>query len=1533
MIAGITMASPTNGEVPVGTSAKNLVVGKGKGNKAPLKATGGEASGNSKGKNTAKKRRSSTLRTPDTDMQEKLRELLNDESICESTSGLVLEGFNRKVGYDNGGDANGNGHGVKTRKKLFADPYLRALIRISVDADLNFLWCKRLEEILHEDEDLARNELKKRLHRKDCTVDELRKLGATEQEIELATGHIGLRNEALYEEELDYEQKFTFILKQAEVLLDRTRHNSVQEALQKLNILSSYLNLFTKNTDTFEETLEEVIGNTTEAVTHAVESADKLEISADSIQVDLAKCIIQNSPVVGRKGSSTMSKMEGQIHPSFLHLASFSRNRSSFFGEHYDIAPQPNIMDRRLSRSLGAPAAHEERSQIAGSFHSAHGASFHSAHGGASFHSAAGDSFHRSRSFSRSMMRTGSGNYGFGSMMSAHSGYGDLNRDEKAAEIGWKLLENGLRLYKFKRRAPKRAPKPKVFTLVEDQKLTWTGCRHQPLTVISADQELPRWLEEERATLHKWIKQHFHGVGHFQENCIRLRVHDKDEETWEMLLTARSREIARSVLAVFEEEVERRSMIDAIHDGGRRSSLAEIDGKMERVHRRDSIDRMQTSERSKRSRNKVLIHQQGHSLLKKANMLTIQESKASATPAFRTKRRERQERTKEEKQFLFRVLQKNPIFCNLSKKQSEDVMGLMRKISITDGMELVHQGNFSSNFYIVESGQLACLVVDKKRKKNSKKVVKKTVLGPEDHFGETSLILKSPLPFSVVSIQESTLWALDQETFSRVFAQNEDLQKSIETLVEVTVFNSLDDGLFSDMILKCKRVKFEAGETIASEEDYPGFFYVLQEGRVLVKNNWYNTGDADDLKVYKRLAIPGEFFGDFEICYEQTFQSSYVADEEGASMLLIDVSFFQSMKNNIQQSCVDNLKIQVLHSLPTFASLDEREIFNVVSAFEFQRFKKGETIITKGATEDQFYFLKKGQCVVLGDIRKPKDIMTRIKGHGSFGELALLSDEPRSAWVIADSDVEVYSLRALQFNRLVKLVKEQSTKEHMVHVLQLIDLLSVLSYNDYKVLSDALVQEPYQGGDHVIHVGDVNDKLYIVSRGEFLLTRRVAEGTSTERVRLLPGNYFGERALMASEKCKYNVTASRLSEVCTISRHVFEQYCGSLSALLQKALKKSEEETKLLSLTRSDFKERGIIGRGAFGSVRLVHEKISGKWYAMKCLIKKDIVNKNHQKHLKQEIQIMNLLDHEMIIRLKKKWQDDRFIYLLTDVCSGGELFNEMKKHGRFQESRCKFYAACIVSTLCHMRERKIVYRDLKPENVLIDSDGYLKLIDFGFAKKLDIGEKAHSFCGTPDYIAPEVLLNEGYNYAVDIWGLGVLIYEMISTRTPFRASGSINNKHVMKNILNKKVTFPKDVFGGTSKECVDFMKGCLKKEQLFRLGAKDVNEMKEHPWFKDYGQHGWNALERKLIKPPYVPQDTDPAKIKIKQPKSKELQTPPAVQDYELDTIFADDDFYKEGGVLAVEGAPKGFNFGRRRSSVHSTGSVDSLQGQRKSM
>ncbi|QDZ24888.1 cGMP-dependent protein kinase [Chloropicon primus] len=1437
------------------------------------------------------------------------------DSSPESAS--ILQGYSRKD------------------EKYRLDPYLRALLRIIVDGDLNLLWRERLEEILREDEDLARKELKKGLRNKE-DAKRLRSEGATEVEIDVAAGHTGFRDETIFEEQYDDEQCLNYILQQVEVLNIRDQHTLLQESVKKLNMLTTYINLVTKSSDSFEDVLDKVLENTAEANDHAVESKEALDMSETSIQVALSKVVLGLTSEK-RRTSSTTSKIAENVNPSFLQLASFS-HRNSFFT---DAQMQNSQYDQGGSQYDGT--RRKSLGNLYGSFHG-------------SFHGSMRGSRHFARAQSGQFDSVAGGSLGPHSFnfLRGSSYYGQLpnqqDEEEKAAELGWKLLENGLRLYKFRRRRPRRKPKARIFTLVDDQQLTWSGTKQPPVSVFAADQELPSWMSEEKAETQPWIQKHFHGLSHFLENSVRLKVHNKQEDTWEVLLVARSQEIALSILAVFKEEADRKSMIESVYDGGRRSSLMEMDGKMERVHRRNSIDRLQTAERSKRSRNKVLIHQQGHSVLKKANMSAITESGKTKNPQFRTKERQIQKRAKEEEEFLLPLLQKNPIFSNLERKDLQNVCGMMRKITITDGMELVHQGSFATNFYIVENGMLACISVEKENK-----LKKKSILNSGDHFGETSLILKSPLPFSVVSVKESTLWALDQETFARIFSKNKDLQKAIETLVEVTIFNSLDDAWFSDMILKCKLVKFAPGEAIANEDDYPGFFYVLQDGQVLVSNNWYSSDKDKDgeVKFNKKLAIPGDFFGDFEICYSQAFTSTYVAADEGASMLLINASFFQKMRKNIEKAVVDNLKIQVLHSLPTFASLDEREVIDVLAAFEFHKYKKGNTIIKKGAIEDQFYFLKKGQCIVLDDIKKPSQVMTRVKGHGSFGELALLSDEPRSAWVIAESDVEVYSLRALQFNRLVKLVKEQSTKDHMVHVLQLIDLLSVLSSNDYKLLSEAFVQEPFQGGDKLIQEGDTNDKLYIVSRGEFLLTRVIADGSSTERVRLLPGNYFGERALLGPEKCNYSVTASRLSGICTISRHVFEQYCGNLSNLLQDALKKTEEETKLLSLERQDFFEKGIIGRGSFGSVRLVQEKVSKKWYAMKCLIKKDIVNKSHQKNLKQEIQIMNLLDHEMIIRLKKKWQDDRFIYLLTDVCSGGELYDEMRKHGKFDESRSKFYAACIVSVLSHMRERKIVYRDLKPENVLITTDGYLKLIDFGFAKKLEIGEKANSFCGTPDYIAPEVLLNEGYNYAVDIWGLGVLVYEMIAGRTPFRMIPNSSNKVVMKNIVNKKVSYTGEAFGKVTKECIDFIKNCLKKEQLFRLGSKDVNEMKEHPWFADFGQHGWNALERKLIKPPFIPQDTDPDKIKVKSAKAKELTIPPVVQDYELDTIFADDELFKQGvfgdfgpqppaaamlnqrrqslagGNLAHE-IPQGVNLDRRRSSVHSIGSVGSQIGDR---
>ena len=258
-------------------------------------------------------------------------------------------------------------------------------------------------------------------------------------------------------------------------------------------------------------------------------------------------------------------------------------------------------------------------------------------------------------------------------------------------------------------------------------------------------------------------------------------------------------------------------------------------------------------------------------------------------------------------------------------------------------------------------------------------------------------------------------------------------------------------------------------------------------------------------------------------------------------------------------------------------------------------------------------------------------------------------------------------------------------------------------------------------------------------------------------------------------------------------------------------------------------------------------------------------------------------LDHEMIMHLKKKWQDDKFIYLLTEVCTGGDLYQEIKRSKGFTEDHCRFYVACLISMFSHLKEKNIVYRDLKPENLLLDDDGYLKLIDFGLAKQLKEGQKAKTLCGTPEYVAPEILLNEGYGPQVDIWSIGILLYEMISTVTPFSAKSS---KGVLSNILQKNLQFSSKKFANISEECKDFIESCLKKDKNMRLGSKSLNELKSHAWYKSYTNANWNAIDRKVFPAPHIP-SSKPESMQILEAKPEELNPPPSVNDYELDTIF----------------------------------------------
>lgn len=202
----------------------------------------------------------------------------------------------------------------------------------------------------------------------------------------------------------------------------------------------------------------------------------------------------------------------------------------------------------------------------------------------------------------------------------------------------------------------------------------------------------------------------------------------------------------------------------------------------------------------------------------------------------------------------------------------------------------------------------------------------------------------------------------------------------------------------------------------------------------------------------------------------------------------------------------------------------------------------------------------------------------------------------------------------------------------------------------------------------------------------------------------------------------------------------------------------------------------------------------------------------------------------------------------------GGELFTHLRKARRFSESRTKFYAFQVAMALGHLHKQNIVYRDLKPENILFDQDGYIAVTDFGLAKTLKPDELAQSFCGTPEYLAPEIIKEVGHSYPVDWWALGVLVYEMAIGFPPFHAGSNKNNNKMYELIKNKDPVFPNAQKHNIhiSEDCKDFIMKCLAKDPKKRLGTeKGLDELLEHPWLKEYDQ---NKMYAKVYKPEFKP-------------------------------------------------------------------------------
>ncbi|EED86116.1 hypothetical protein THAPSDRAFT_bd1465 [Thalassiosira pseudonana CCMP1335] len=279
-----------------------------------------------------------------------------------------------------------------------------------------------------------------------------------------------------------------------------------------------------------------------------------------------------------------------------------------------------------------------------------------------------------------------------------------------------------------------------------------------------------------------------------------------------------------------------------------------------------------------------------------------------------------------------------------------------------------------------------------------------------------------------------------------------------------------------------------------------------------------------------------------------------------------------------------------------------------------------------------------------------------------------------------------------------------------------------------------------------------------------------------------------------------------------------------------------------------------LLGAGTFGQVWLASDKKTGNAYALKVQIKRELIDHHQAEGVCREREVMSKIDHPFVIKLVNTSQDDQSVFMLLRLVQGGELFNVMHNDDRdcIPENEVKFYSAGILEGLAYMHRRRILYRDLKPENVLIDDMGYTVIVDLGFAKV--VNDKTYTLCGTPLYLAPEVILSRGHDKGADYWSLGCLMYEMILGQTPFY-DHNIDQITLFKRIVHGRYRFPSNAF---SEEAQDLITGMLANKSTQRLGclAHAERDIKEHPFLSEIN---FGKLGKRMIKAPWVPRLRNP--------------------------------------------------------------------------
>jgi len=752
---------------------------------------------------------------------------------------------------------------------------------------------------------------------------------------------------------------------------------------------------------------------------------------------------------------------------------------------------------------------------------------------------------------------------------------------------------------------------------------------------------------------------------------------------------------------------------------------------------------------------------------------------------------------------------------------------------------------------------------------------------PGEFFGELAMLYDAPRAATVVCASEKgVLWVVTRAMFQRLVVATSRGSHVAQFLREVPLFRNVPERQLTQAAAHLEELTCAPGELVARAGEKDRSMFIVMHGTVkATKKRENGEEDENEAVVFEQ----GQFFGERQAFVGSPREHTYTCTSADAKILKVSHEVFRLLEPQLEQVLHDQMILSVIRSIEELEHLDDKQVEEVLDDFELKEYKKGALLVADGAPPRALFIVKQGCLQHHGKTYGP---------YMPFGAAELLQEEAveKSVFVGADSTL-CFVLPEAHFKRMIDDAEGSLRLKSVREALHKVELFQGLSKEETTALANSLVAQKFSDGEAIIAQGDVGDKFYVMKSGEVVVTKKSGDSDRAKEVlRLGPGSVFGERALLLDEPRAASVFAVGSKVVCLgLTRAKFEQLLGPLADSLashQRTVeaKEAEQQTRFEDLTTLT-----LLGCGHFGRVTLVQHKYTHATYALKAMEKLNIYTSNQVSHVIAERNVLSQIEHPFCIHLKRTFHDAHHIYMLTDVALGGELFSiiDDAPNGRLPEASTRFYAACVIVALQYVHAAGYMYRDLKPENLLIDGDGYVKVVDFGFAK--EIKGKTYTLCGTPEYMAPEVVKREGHNHAVDVWGIGILIYEMLVGRTPFTVAEDPDDlKGIYENIVDHNYVFTKSC----PEDAMDLIEKLLEYQPEKRLGMYRPKQLREHAWFSSID---FQALEKKKLVAPWVPPLKSDADSKHfagsadSPPRAKKFgKTPPVdISFAELDAAF----------------------------------------------